>query len=65
MSMAASLEVRCPFLDKEIMEYSARLQSDLKVRNRETKYILKKIAEKYLTCTVIFSFNKKCRLINL
>jgi asparagine synthase (glutamine-hydrolysing) len=40
MSMAHSLEVRMPFLDRKVVEFALRLPSDMKVRNRQQKYIL-------------------------
>ncbi len=40
-SMAHSLEARSPFLDHEFMEFAAAIPSDLKVRGRTKKYILK------------------------
>lgn len=45
MSMAHSLEVRVPFLDREVFEVSHRLPSHMKQRGRVTKYILRKAAE--------------------
>jgi asparagine synthase (glutamine-hydrolysing) len=42
MSMAASLEVRVPFVDHRIAEFAATLPADLKVRRLTTKYILKR-----------------------
>jgi asparagine synthase (glutamine-hydrolysing) len=41
-SMAHSLEARSPFLDHEFMEFAATIPSDLKVRGRVKKYILKR-----------------------
>jgi asparagine synthase (glutamine-hydrolysing) len=41
MSMAASLEARAPFLDRELVEYVATLPDDFKIRGRETKAILR------------------------
>jgi asparagine synthase (glutamine-hydrolysing) len=41
-SMAHSLEVRVPFLDHRVVEYCARIPSDLKVRRLQTKYLLKR-----------------------
>src|SRR5262249_10303825 len=41
-SMANSLEVRCPFLDHELVEFALRLPLDLKIRGRERKYLVKK-----------------------
>jgi asparagine synthase (glutamine-hydrolysing) len=40
-SMANSLEARSPFLDHKVMEYAARLPVNLKLRGKESKYILK------------------------
>lgn len=47
-SMAHSLEVRSPFLDYEFMELVAKMPMDLKIKNLKTKYMLKKIAGRYL-----------------
>ena len=41
MSMAASLEARAPFLDRELVEYVAALPDEFKIRGRETKSILR------------------------
>src|SRR6185503_360399 len=41
-SMANSLEARSPFLDHEVMEFAARLPVDLKLRGRQSKYLLKR-----------------------
>jgi len=43
-SMAYSLEVRVPFLDHRVVEYCARIPSELKVRRLKTKYVLKHAA---------------------
>jgi asparagine synthase (glutamine-hydrolysing) len=43
-SMAHSLEVRVPFLDHHLVEWSARVPPRLKVRGRETKVLLKQAA---------------------
>jgi asparagine synthase (glutamine-hydrolysing) len=43
-SMMHSLEVRVPFLDHEVVEYCARIPASLKVRRRQTKYLLKRAA---------------------
>ena len=47
MSMANSIEFRVPFIDKKIYELSLNLPDNLKINNKETKFILKKIAEKH------------------
>ncbi|WP_276739328.1 asparagine synthase (glutamine-hydrolyzing) [Victivallis vadensis] len=40
-SMAASLEVRSPFLDREVVEFAAKLPFDYKLHGRNRKRILK------------------------
>ncbi|MDV7767546.1 MULTISPECIES: asparagine synthase (glutamine-hydrolyzing) [unclassified Peribacillus] len=44
MSMANSLEVRVPFLDKCVFNTASKLSMDQKVRNGTTKYMLRKAA---------------------
>jgi len=41
-TMAASIEVRVPFLDNELAAYAMSLPSHYKVRGKEKKYLLKK-----------------------
>jgi asparagine synthase (glutamine-hydrolysing) len=41
-SMFCSLETRAPFLDHEVVELVARIPSGLKVKDGQTKYILKR-----------------------
>jgi asparagine synthase (glutamine-hydrolysing) len=41
-SMANSLEVRSPLLDRELVEFALRLPMELKIRGGERKYLLKK-----------------------
>lgn len=43
MSMANSLEVRCPLLDQDLASLVATMPSDLKLRGRTSKYILKRM----------------------
>ena len=45
MTMANSLEARAPLLDHKLIEYASRIPPTLKVKGRETKYILKKALE--------------------
>lgn len=47
-SMANGLEVRSPFLDHEFVELTAKMPFSFKLRGSTTKYMLKKIAKKYL-----------------
>jgi asparagine synthase (glutamine-hydrolysing) len=44
MSMATSLEVRAPILDHVFVEWATRLPSDMKFRQGQGKYLLKKLA---------------------
>jgi len=53
-SMAHSLEVRSPFLDHKVIEFFAQIPLKYKLYKGESKYILKKIAEKYLPAEVIY-----------
>jgi len=46
MSMATSLEVRCPLLDHEFIEWVASLPVKYKFQSGTRKYILKKLAER-------------------
>ncbi|MFQ5850251.1 MAG: asparagine synthase (glutamine-hydrolyzing) [Candidatus Binatia bacterium] len=47
-SMANSLEVRCPFLDSELVEFAVAIPWSYKVRNGDTKSLLKKTFSKLL-----------------
>ncbi|MGI9511231.1 MAG: asparagine synthase (glutamine-hydrolyzing), partial [Geminicoccaceae bacterium] len=53
-SMAESIEVRVPFLDRELMQFAATLPVDLKLNGTTTKYLLRKIAEPLLPHDVIY-----------
>src|SRR5690606_28592847 len=48
MGMAVGVEIRVPFLDNDVVDFSFRIPPELKMKGRETKYILKKVAERYL-----------------
>ena len=45
VTMAHSLELRVPFLDKEVFEIASKIPTSLKTANGTTKYILRKAAE--------------------
>ena len=51
--LANSVEARYPFLDKELMEFARIIPPDLKLRNLKEKYILKKMAAKYVPEKII------------
>lgn len=44
-AMANALEVRCPFLDQEFVEFACRLPTHYKLNGLKTKYLLKKAAK--------------------
>ena len=48
MSMANSLEVRVPYLDREVIEYASKLPSKYKIVGNETKYAFRKVAKEEL-----------------
>lgn len=47
-SMANALEARSPFLDHRLMEFVVSLPSHFKLRGLTKKYILKKVAKKFI-----------------
>lgn len=54
MSMAVSLEVRVPFLDHEVIEFSASIPSDLKLKGFTTKAIFRKAMKNYLPPKILY-----------
>jgi asparagine synthase (glutamine-hydrolysing) len=52
-TMSISLEARVPYLDHRFAEFCARLRPEWKVRGPTGKYLLKKVAERYLPKDVI------------
>lgn len=54
LSMATGVEVRVPFLDKELVEFSTKIPPELKLKGMTTKYLLKKVMERYLPHEVIY-----------
>jgi len=53
-SMANSLEVRNPYLDYRVMEYSFNLPQEYKIRNGEHKYLMKKLLERYIPAQLVY-----------
>ncbi len=53
MTMAASLEGRSPFLDHELVSWTARLPDRMKLRGRQGKHLLKKAFAAYLPPKVL------------
>jgi len=53
MNMAHSLEARSPYLDHTLVEYLASFPSNMKIRGRNLKYVLRKFAETHLPRKII------------
>jgi asparagine synthase (glutamine-hydrolysing) len=53
-SMAHALEVREPLMDHPLVEWLSSLPPDLKLRNGEGKYLLKKSLESHLPSSILY-----------
>jgi asparagine synthase (glutamine-hydrolysing) len=54
MSMTVGVEARVPYLDVELVNFATTIPPELKMKGKETKYILKKVAERYLPKEIIY-----------
>lgn len=54
LSMAHSVEVRSPFLDRAFVELIGHVPSNLKIKNGEVKYLLKKVALQFLPKELVY-----------
>ena len=54
MSMGAGIEMRTPFLDDRLVDFAVNLPLKYKVDFFKTKYLLKKVAERYLPRKVVY-----------
>ena len=54
LSMAHSLEVRTAYLDTEFVSFVAGLPGDLKIKDGETKYLLKKLSLRYFPSEMVY-----------
>lgn len=52
-TMAHSLEARSPFMSKMLVEFAPKLSDSLKVHGMTTKYLLRRLAQKYLDDEVV------------
>jgi asparagine synthase (glutamine-hydrolysing) len=55
ISMAYSTELREPFLDYRLVEFAFSLPLDFKIRNGQTKFMLREIASEYLAQDLVFA----------
>lgn len=55
ISMAYSTELREPFLDYRLVELAFSLPLDFKIRNGQTKFMLREIASEYLADDLVFA----------
>ena len=53
-SMAHGLECRAPFLDYRFIEFSMKIPPELKVKNNQSKYLLKKALINYLPENILY-----------
>lgn len=58
MTMAHGLEGRVPFLDVELISLAFKISIDLKVRE-SAKWVLRKVAEKYLPKKIVWRIKEK------
>ena len=54
LSMVHGVEARVPYLDCELVKLVGHIPQEMKMKNNVPKYILKKVAEKYLPKEVIY-----------
>ena len=54
MTMAHSLESRSPLIDYRVVEYAASIPAELKLKGTNLKYLLKKVAARYLPKELIY-----------
>lgn len=52
--MANSLEVRNPYVDYRLMEFSYNLPEHFKINNGTPKYLMKKLLERYLPKELVY-----------
>jgi len=53
MSMAVSLEAREPLLDHKLLEFAARVPASLKLKDGQSKYLLRRVLEKRVPRSII------------
>jgi asparagine synthase (glutamine-hydrolysing) len=53
LSMTHGLEVRVPYLDREVVEFAQRLPARFKIRRGERKWVHRRVAEKFLANEIL------------
>jgi asparagine synthase (glutamine-hydrolysing) len=53
LSMAHSLEVRVPYLDRAVVEYAQRLGASFKIRRGTRKWLHRRVCESYLPSAIL------------
>jgi asparagine synthase (glutamine-hydrolysing) len=53
MSMAVSLEARVPLLDHKLLEFAATVPASLKLKNGQSKYLLRRLLEKRVPKSIV------------
>ena len=53
-AMAASVEVRVPFIDREVVNMAMSIPGNKKIKRSQSKFILKKIAESFLPDSIVY-----------
>jgi asparagine synthase (glutamine-hydrolysing) len=61
-TMLASLEARSPFLDDEVSELLLAIPSSSKLRGLTTKYVVKRVAERYLPRASVYQRKRGFRV---
>ena len=56
--MSHSVEPRSPFLDKNLWEFVMSMPDKYRIQEGVTKYILKKLAERYLPNNIVYRKKK-------
>jgi asparagine synthase (glutamine-hydrolysing) len=53
LSMAHSLELRVPYLDRTVVEFAERLDADMKIRGRTGKWLHRRVCERYMPSPIL------------
>lgn len=53
MTMAHGLEARSPFMDRDLVEFAARIPAKFKLRGRTLRYLQRQLAKRYLPAELL------------